>query len=208
MICLFVEGNIGAGKSTFIKDFIANYKQLFLDQYGYNLVAYPENVSDWVGLENVDGINMFEQFNKDQSNSFEFQMVVQSSRLKNELSCFFPKTIVVFERSLKSGNFVFGQNLFQSNLLSKSQYEFLNKHFTSQIEQDGFFVFLNVDVETCIKRMKFRNREGEEAISIDYLKSIDKLYRRQEFDLICNDPINFVQVFDFVVEQIVGKNSK
>ena len=70
---LFIEGNVGSGKSTFLK---------LLEKNGYKIILEP--VDEWTQLKNKDDKNLLENFYADQERyAYTFQSIAFRTRIKN-----------------------------------------------------------------------------------------------------------------------------
>ena len=77
-IIISIEGNIGSGKSTYVK-ILQEYIEKYYSEDAYFL---EEPVSTWQNINNEDGKNIIECFYEDQCKySFSFQMLAYISRL-------------------------------------------------------------------------------------------------------------------------------
>ena len=101
---IVVEGNIGAGKSEFLKIFQNHTREGVLS---YQVLEEPVNM--W---QNFGGQNVFRNFAYYPYRwSFTFQMLTMISLFKNE-SCNGHK---IMERSMFSSRFIFAEALKQTN---------------------------------------------------------------------------------------------
>ncbi len=90
-----IEGNIGSGKSTFIK--------LFREKYGNNKEFFfvDEPVKEWTQVKTKDGKNLIENFYQDMPRySYIFQNFAYITRLKNLINAVEKSnsTIIITER--------------------------------------------------------------------------------------------------------------
>jgi len=153
---IVIDGNIGCGKSTLIK-------KISLDN---NLSAklFNEPLEDWD--------EWLKLFYSDMSKySFGFQMRVLKSHLdKKKIND------GIFERSPLSCQKVFGQLLFEDKMMTHLEWN-LTEEFNYDYGWIPDIVFyLKCDPEICLKRIQNRSRDGENSISIDYLKRLDSKY--------------------------------
>lgn len=176
-----IEGNIGSGKSYFLE----KIKCFLENQQEYKFIFLSEPIDDWIKTKDVFGKSVFEKFNLDMSlNSFLFQLVCNTSRqtqlyeLSEKLKTLEDgKWIILFERSLLSGQNIFAKNLLDKKLLSQSEYDFLKKNFIFKIDLNYFF--LDIPFTTCFNNIKNRNRDSEKFITLDYLYSLELLYKNE-----------------------------
>jgi deoxyadenosine/deoxycytidine kinase len=161
---IYVEGNIGTGKSTFLKQLDVEDLKL---KYKYDIVYEP--VEEW------QTIGILDQFYKDpQRYCYLFQSYCLFSRFrllkridKKELKFIF------IERSIFSDKNVFANGCKQIGQLNDLEYEIYNNwfnHFNSIHPTDYHHIYLQLDPETCLQRINKRNRGEESGITLDYLQ--------------------------------------
>jgi deoxyadenosine/deoxycytidine kinase len=163
---LIVEGNIGAGKSTFLK---------IVDQY-LQAQLVPEPLDCW---QNVKGENLLEHFYHDsqrwaytfQSYAFITRILAQEAYGKANT-----KTLQIIERSVYSDRYCFAKNCFEMGLMSSLEWNLYTQWFSwlvdnSMAKPDGF-IYLRTDPAVCYERLRQRNRSEEATVSLDYLKLV------------------------------------
>ena len=123
MKIISIEGNIGSGKSTFMKKLKENNKDkrvLFLD----------EPVEEWNTIKDIDGKNIIEKYYSNQEKyAFSFQMMAYISRLTLLKRAFESKKyeIIITERSLYTDKNVFCKMLYDDGLINLIEYKIYNK---------------------------------------------------------------------------------
>lgn len=173
--CFVLEGNIGAGKSTFLK---------ILGKYlNAQLVFEPHN--DW---QHVGGENLLDKFYTDAPRwAYTFQSYAFISRIKEQEK--FAKInnfhFQILERSVYSDRYCFAKNCFELGLMTALEWQLYHEWFgwlvTTYTSQPTAFIYLRTDPEICFERIKFRGRQEEKDISLDY---IQLLHRKHEDWLI------------------------
>ena len=160
-----IEGNIGSGKSTLIKNLSLKYK---------NIVFLPEPVNIWNTIRDSSGVTILEKFYSNQKRySFSFQMMAYITRfvqLKEAIND--TDTIIITERCMYTDREIFAKMLYDSSLMEDIEYSiYLHwfDEFIKDIRIDGY-VYVKTTPETCLNRIKSRDRKGEQSITIDYLK--------------------------------------
>ena len=176
---LIIEGNIGAGKSTFL-----NIIEKHLEIEG---VLEPHAKWQDVG----DGENLLDLFYKGtprwaytfQTYAFVTRVLEQESRA---LSAKHP--IQVSERSVFSDRFCFAKNCFEMGLMSSLEWQLYQDWFGWLVEgytiKPSGFIYLQTDPDVCYKRLLKRQRSEESAVSLDYLT---KLHNKHQQWLIDKD---------------------
>lgn len=181
IILVSIEGNIGAGKSTLIKQL-----QECSTTSDINIVYLQEPVNEWNKVRDRDGVTILENFYENPSKyAFPFQMMAYITRLKlimnaieentnyiNEMNKS-SKTIIVMERSLWTDKNIFAKMLYDDGKIGKMEYDIYNLWFNEFVGKipPMKVIYLKVPPSICLERIKKRNRNGEENISLEYLKS-------------------------------------
>ena len=164
-ILIYIEGNIGCGKSTIMQHY-NNYK---------NVDILCEPIELW---ENFHGSNLLELQYKKQFN-FLFQTTVYISRLEQMNKC--SKSVRIMERSLYSSFEVFVEQ--SKTAMDKLEYEALKYFFEvskngalDKITRPDLIIYLRTDSDVCFERMKHRNRTAEQSVSLDVLDNLNTAY--------------------------------
>lgn len=149
MICL--EGNIGAGKSEVLK--ILKEKEFLVKS---------EPVEKWTLLD---------KFYKDpEIYAFPLQLQILASYADANQN-------IIYERSAFSGLKVFSELLYDSLMITKHQYDLLTLCTLDMIHTEPkIIIYLDLDSEECLARIRKRDRKGEENITLEYLEKISKKY--------------------------------
>ena len=167
MSIISVEGNIGSGKSTFVK----TLKERFADRTDVCFLQEP--VQEWLTIQDESG-NILEHYYRDQRQyAFQFQMMAYISRLsilKRALENPQYKYIIT-ERCLFTDKNVFCKMLHDDGMIDSIGYQIYNKWFTEfqEMSVPYHYVYLRTDPEISKARVDSRARV-EENIPIDYLK--------------------------------------
>ena len=108
-LIISVEGNIGSGKSTFVRkasDYFKSHEIYFLQE--------PVNI--WETIKNEIGENIIECFYRDQEKyAFSFQMMAYISRLSSIRNAIKKNYDIIFtERSVYTDRNVFAKMLYDS----------------------------------------------------------------------------------------------
>ncbi|XP_060866928.1 deoxynucleoside kinase-like [Metopolophium dirhodum] len=202
---VFVEGNVGSGKTTFLEQF-ADCPNVYLAK---------EPVHKW---QDVRGHNFLGLMYEDPKRwSFAFQSIVQRTML--ELHQTRPKlpgqNIKIMERSIYSARNIFVENLYKDNLMAAPEYSVLDAWYkwlieNVQIESD-LIIYLRTDPEIAYQRIKTRNRSEEKNVSLEYIQHLHELHDKwlnvHITDVPKNIPVVIVdanQSMDLVKKQFKG----
>ncbi|XP_026822340.1 deoxynucleoside kinase-like [Rhopalosiphum maidis] len=202
---VFVEGNVGSGKTTFLEQF-AECPNVYL---------VKEPVHKW---QDVQGHNFLGLMYKDPKRwSFAFQSIVQRTML--ELHQARPKypgqNIKIMERSIYSARNIFVENLYKDNLMAAPEYSVLDAWYkwligNVEIESD-LIIYLRTDPEVAYQRIKTRNRFEEKDVSFEYIEHLHNLHDKwlnvHNTDVPKNIPVVIVdanQSMDSVRKQFKG----
>jgi deoxyadenosine/deoxycytidine kinase len=208
-----IEGNIGSGKSTLLD----NLKKYF--NKNDNIIFLREPVHEWSNIKDENGVTMLEKFYENQEKySLPFQMMAYISRLKLLKDAFTQiktkiqkmrsfcsdydctgmkpkKYVIITERSLYTDNMVFAKMLYDTKKIEYINYQiYLNWFyaFSEEFPVDKI-IYVRADPETCHKRINVRNREGEDNIRLDYLKSCseyhEKMLDKNSSECVCSNQL-------------------
>lgn len=167
-----LEGNIGAGKTTFLK---------LLKQKVPSLAIALEPVQSW--QSEVQGQSLLSHFYTD-PHRWAYTMETWA------LACRVPEHIkdqqsgipLVVERSIYSGHYCFALNSYLSGYMSEMEWKVYSQFFeymTAKCLPPAGFIYMHVDPVIALERIKKRNRSGESGIPLEYLEEINT--RHQEF---------------------------
>ena len=111
---IYIEGNIGTGKTTFLH---------FLKEIFPNDTVVFEPVDQWTSLKDTDGENILEKFYKDQNRwSFTFQMNSFISRLQT-IQGEKKESVKFIERSVFTDKICFAKNCYDNKKMTKLEYD-------------------------------------------------------------------------------------
>lgn len=182
---IYIEGNIGAGKSTFIRQlskYLMNFRSINIDSQ-----IIQEPVDEWLETKCSDNKNILEKFydNIDRW-SFTFQMnsfISRTKKIQDELvkESSFPNNIkmnkaLFIERSIYTDRHVFAENCFENKNMTKMEYDIYckwNTWLSDKFElKPSAYIYLKCSPETASERIMNRARSEEENIPIEYLTQI------------------------------------
>lgn len=164
-----IEGNIGAGKSTFLR--------LIQEQLPVQVVYEPLDQWQQVTADQ----NLLDHFYKDTKRwAYTFQSYAFITRIiqqqKKALETFYPTQLL--ERSIYSDRYCFAKNCFEMGTMSPLEWALYQQWFDwlaaqCSIQPQGF-IYLRTNPEVCFTRLKKRARTEEEVIPLSYLQSLHK----------------------------------
>ena len=169
MIYFFgIEGNIGVGKSTMLK----NIKKTLGNYYNNIPVIYlQEPVEIWENIKDKNDENIIEKFYKDNKKySFSFQMMALISKLEylNNILDKYRECVVISDRSVFTDKNIFAKMLYDSNDMEEINYKIYIKwfeHYTKKVQLTGI-IYLQSNPEICFERIKERNERKKNLFSI------------------------------------------
>ena len=150
-IIFSVEGNIGSGKSTLIKQLKKHMKIV----NGIPIVYLEEPVDIWQQIKD------------------EFQMMAYITRITQLRRAVekHKKSIIITERSILTDRNVFAKMLHENKTLDEISHQIYLKWFDelSRNLKINSLIYIKTKPETSLRRVLKRNRHGE-TIGLDYLQ--------------------------------------
>ena len=168
-LIILLEGNMGAGKSTFLE---------LLSLHSDDIEVVLEPVMRW--SEKKDGENLLARFYADPVRwAFTFQSYVFVTRAQEQIAALSQenlKKIVIMDRSVYCDKFCFAKNCFDQGLMSETEWDAYRNIFSWIVTQflprpDGV-LYLRASSETCLERIRRRGRPEEKSVSIEYVESL------------------------------------
>ena len=169
---VLIEGNIGSGKTTFLKHF---------SKFD-NIEVITEPVEKWT---NVKGSNLLQKMYEDPERwAFVFQTYVQLTMLQQHTENN-DRQVKIMERSLYSARYCFIENLFKSGKIQRSEYTVLVEWFeflTTRVNEVDLgvdlIVYLRTSPEKAMERIQSRSRGEESLIPMIQVKNLHDLYEK------------------------------
>jgi deoxyadenosine/deoxycytidine kinase len=215
-IIISIEGNIGSGKSTIVEKL---QQHLIHDK---SIVFLKEPLDIWESVKDPQtGENILQKFYADpEKYSFAFQVMAYASRLscirqaiRENKDCL----VIITERSLIADKKIFAKMLYDEGKIDDVCYQIYEKfyaEFSVELGLDGI-VYIDADAEVCKERIRKRNRQGEDGISLDYLQKCkqyhDAWLLREELALkiktnqdVTYDPDNDDDLGNLWIKQIIS----
>ena len=173
----YIEGNIGAGKSTFLTLF----KQYMTNNIQSSTLLL-EPVERWLNTKDSNGKHILQYYYEDQKKyGFAFQMnafisrVLEIEEMKSK-GC----DVNFVERSVYTDKNVFTTLNYENGNIGEIElkvYEDWFKVLTEKFDVGpSGFIYLKTSPETCFQRIKKRSRSGESDIPLEYLEQLDILH--------------------------------
>lgn len=179
--CFIVEGNIGAGKTTFLK---------MINEYlNVQIVLEPHRKWQSVGGEH----NLLEKFYYDmprwaytfQTYAFVTRVMTQQEHAKKN-----PHSVQILERSVFSDRYCFAKNSFELGNMDSLEWQLYQEWFSWLVDnyviKPAGFIYLRTDPVVCYERLKKRDRCEEAGVSFEYLL---QLHNKHESWLIEKDNV-------------------
>lgn len=191
-----LEGNIGAGKSTFLK---------MLDKQLPHVDVALEPLHNW--QKSVSGQSLLANFYQDPHRwSYSIETFAMMCRVKEHLhDQSFINSQRLIERSIYSGHYCFTYNGYANGYLSELEWQMYNAWFEFLIPHKcklpNGFIYLQTDPDIAFKRIKKRNRLAEKEITRAYLRQIHEHHER-----FLLDKENLVQGLDQVPVLVLNGN--
>ncbi|XP_059610560.1 deoxynucleoside kinase [Phlebotomus argentipes] len=165
---VFIEGNIGSGKTTFLNHF---------KKYQDSVCLLTEPVEQW---RNCGGVNLLDLMYKEPYRwAMPFQTYVTITMLNMHVHPT-DKSVKLMERSMYSARYCFVENMVRSGMLHPGMYNILEEWYNS-IEsmvnvQADLIVYLRTDPEVAYERVRARARSEESCVPLEYLREIHERY--------------------------------
>lgn len=162
-----VEGNIGAGKSTFLK---------LIEQHLPDISISLEPLHNWQRSEN--GQSLLKDFYEDPKRwAYTLETLTMMCRVREHLQeQKNTNPYRILERSIYSGHYCFAKNGYEHSFMTDIEWTMYSQQFTFLIPNacraPHGFIYLRVDPEISFERIQKRNRISEKNITLEYLRQI------------------------------------
>ena len=179
MLVCFLEGNVGAGKSTVISSLLSRMPS-------GSAKAAQEAVADWcaVGAEGHNLLRLY--YEEPERHASTFQWYVIGTQLHDYINCQREpgvEHVVFLERSLLSVKAVFVPSL--ARWLSATEVAALTGsldmwlRFVFSADPPPAFVYLRASPDLCERRVRIRARPEEKRLNLAAIAGLHDLYERQ-----------------------------
>jgi deoxyguanosine kinase len=170
---IIVEGNIGAGKSTFL--------QLIKDQLRLPVIFEPHQ--KWQGVDGQH--NLLDAFYREpQRWAYTFQTYAFISRIMEQerYTQQHRGQLLIIERSVFSDRYCFAKTAYENGNMTLLEWKLYQEWFAWLVErylpQPTGFIYLKTDPVVCHGRMAKRNRSEEQTVSLAYLQQLHEEHER------------------------------
>lgn len=199
---IYIEGNIGAGKTKVLETLKQKYPARIHVEY--------EPIEIWQNYKNKFNLLSLMYANPKEY-AFKFQIVAQTTQIQRETNVLRHKKrkkFNFFERSIKT------QKLFIDALFSDGinllDWYILSDLYKVSVDQIKHYhvIYLRTEPSVCLERIKQRARPEEINISLDYLQRLHKQHEKtfKEHECIVIDgnlPTN--HIIDIIVKTLAIK---
>ena len=148
-----IDGNIGAGKTTVLKQLACEYKVIL------------EPVEEW-----KDYLTRFYQDPIRWGFCFNLKVLCSFAPWKST------KDFVLFERSPNACKEVFTQMHFEDGNMDELEMRTFNEIYSNVGWKPDILIYIQSNPENCLTRIKTRGRESEQNITLEYLQKVHKKY--------------------------------
>ncbi len=192
-----IAGNIGSGKTTLTEMLAKHFK--------------------WKSdLESVEDNPYLKDFYEDMEKwAFHLQIYFLNSRFNQITRIRNSPDTVVQDRTIYEDAYIFAHNLYKIGKMNQRDYDNYLGVFESMIkviEAPDLLIYLKSDIPKLVERIQKRGRAYENAIRLDYLKSLNEHYRSWiesynlgkllVIDVNSIDFVNNVEDFSFIVNRV------
>lgn len=163
-----VEGNIGAGKSTFLR--------LIKQELGLDVVYEPTDKWQRKGQQE----NLLDLFYKDTKRwAYTFQSYAFITRIQAQIE--HERSVAssepqIYERSVYCDRYCFAKNCFELGLMSELEWNIYKDWFGWLVEaytkKPSGFIYLKTTPKVCFERIQKRSRCEESGIPLSYLTAL------------------------------------
>jgi len=199
-----IEGNIAAGKSTFLQ-LVSKYT---------DLKTFQEPVCDWTHVpleaecDPKAHSNLLENFYLNPSRwGLTFQQFVIFSRVKGfyEDKENIGHGSFLTERSVWGDRLVFARNLYKQGVISDLEYSLYCHQHSFSLERcpdacPDAILYLKTSPEICLERLQLRGRSEETSVTLEYLQQIHDRHEEWLIQKSVNIPPSLSKVPVLVVD--------
>lgn len=165
--CFIVDGNIGAGKSTFLR-IVGEHIQI-------QTVQEPHE--KWQRV--VGDENLLQKFYTDAPRwAYTFQSYAFVTRVMEQQAhaAVNPYHAQLLERSVFSDRYCFAKNAYELGFMNALEWKLYQEWFSwlvdNYVVRPTGFIYMHTSPEVCYQRLVKRNREEEAGVPMEYLEQL------------------------------------
>lgn len=167
---IFIEGNIGAGKSTFLE---------YLKDQFQGMKVVPEPIAEWQNFCGIDLLQgMYEQ-PQDYGTAFQMYAMLTSFETLTKTT---NENLVIIERCMLSMKHIFIPSMrtlgFMSDVASYVFDAWLDFLIKNQRSKPDIIIYIKTSARTVQQRIENRGRRGEEEVELNRLMLLQNGYDR------------------------------
>jgi deoxyadenosine/deoxycytidine kinase len=162
-----VEGNTGVGKSSFLT---------LITKFCPEISVIHEPLENWAGQ--TAGKSLLGNFYTEPKRwAYTMETMTMFSRVKEHVKEQQNTNLNrLMERSIYSGHYCFAKNGHKHGFFTPIEWNIYSQWveflITKHCNPPRGFIYLRAEPEVCFKRIRQRNRAGEESVSLEYMKQI------------------------------------
>lgn len=160
-----IAGNMGAGKSSLV-DFLCK-------KFGHTPFFEPNDLNPYLDdfYKNMEGF------------AFQSQMffLVQKFKIHQEMAAEKDGAVLIQDRTIFEDAEIFCTNLYRTKNMAKRDYVTymaMYRTILNAIPRPKVLIYLHCSVRTLTQRIARRGRASEKTIPVEYIRQLDKLYRK------------------------------
>lgn len=156
-----IAGNIGCGKTTLTRMLAKHYgwtPKFEAVTYNPYLEDYYKDISRW---------------------SYNLETYFLAQRFKDVLEIARSKEVIVQDRTIMEGVYIFVANNKAMGNLSDRDYDTYMQLFSlmmSMVREPDLLIYLKTSVPKLVEQIQLRGRDYEKSMSIEYLTNLNELY--------------------------------
>lgn len=156
-----IAGNIGCGKTTLTRMLAEHYgwtPKFEAVTYNPYLEDYYKDISRW---------------------SYNLETYFLAQRFKDVLEIARSKEVIVQDRTIMEGVYIFVANNKAMGNLSERDYDTYMQLFSlmmSMVREPDLLIYLKTSVPKLVEQIQLRGRDYEKSMSIEYLTNLNNLY--------------------------------
>ena len=158
-VIICIDGIVGVGKSSLIR----KLKNTF--------TCFEEPVEKWSLLPNL--------YADMERYAVPFQFQVLFSQYDQYISFKNINDSIIVERCPRTSKNVFAQMYIENGLFDEASALTYHKFFELLSYEVDYFIYLDIEPELALKRIKTRDRHGEDNITLAYLELLHGQYEKQ-----------------------------